>query len=324
MRRLTATITLFCVAFVGRTAIAVEYTFEEVSVPGSVSTGIRDINNLDQFVGLYRSANLVTHAFYFDGSEYVTFDYPGADSTTPTAINDHGVIAGHYEIGDSTSGFLYENGEFTSISLPGAQYTQIWGINNSRQIVGSYTRADFTGFGFALEPDGTWRELFGPNNEGVLPKAIANDGVILGSISIQVGQQPFPVQGVLIEDSTSTAIPRFGNHTLAVDDLTDEHLVIGWRGLSPGTGIVSGFVIQDDTISYIDAPGARQTYLVGVNNQRVIVGGTISQPPDSSYAFIARPVREPSSVVIAAVAMLCAVFRARRQLLLTERVAGFH
>ncbi len=66
-------------------------------------------------------------------------DYPGADHTYPSGINESGYMVGCYVIGDDWHGFLRTpSGTFSQIDYPGASWTCANGINDSGQIVGSY------------------------------------------------------------------------------------------------------------------------------------------------------------------------------------------
>src|SRR6185503_3317076 len=63
---------------------------------------------------------------------FVSFDYPGAISTTLYGINNRGDVVGSYQNPENLfHGFVYRGGEFTSIDGPGAAFTEIRGINDS-------------------------------------------------------------------------------------------------------------------------------------------------------------------------------------------------
>jgi hypothetical protein len=85
-----------------------------------------------------------------------TFDYPGSgNSTFPTAINDHGDIAGIYvDMGGITRGFVrFRNGKFSApIVEPNdtGGATSAKGINHARVISGFYTGSDGFSHGYFL------------------------------------------------------------------------------------------------------------------------------------------------------------------------------
>ena len=68
------------------------------------------------------------------GYTYTTIDPPGANNTTPLAINASGQIAGAYD----THGFVYSNRVFTTIDVPGASSTQALAISDSGTVFGTY------------------------------------------------------------------------------------------------------------------------------------------------------------------------------------------
>ena len=118
-------------------AAAVTYT--QITVPGSLSTQARAINNIGQIVGSYIAAS-ETHGYLLSGGQYTTIDFPGANSTTISGINDAGDMVGFYtDSGGVTHGFLDHAGALTAIDVPKALDTIAYGINRAGQIVGFYS-----------------------------------------------------------------------------------------------------------------------------------------------------------------------------------------
>src|SRR5438874_7158943 len=78
---------------------------------------------------------------------FTTIDFPGADGTSASGINERGQIVGGYfdPINKKNRGFLLDDGNFTSIDFPGAVVTQAISINARGQIVGGYSQSN--GFG---------------------------------------------------------------------------------------------------------------------------------------------------------------------------------
>jgi len=105
------------------------------------------VNDHDVAVGFFTNAsgqnrgytyNIYTHRF----SRVLV---PGASglgpSLTAAAINNHGDVAGFYNVNSSTvDGFLkLANGDFIKLAVPGASMTQAFGVNDSDWVVGTYT-----------------------------------------------------------------------------------------------------------------------------------------------------------------------------------------
>src|ERR1035441_1287498 len=70
-------------------------TYTQITVPGSLSTQARAINNIGQIVGSYIAAS-ETHGFLLSSGQYTTIDFPGTNSTTISGINDAGDMVGSY------------------------------------------------------------------------------------------------------------------------------------------------------------------------------------------------------------------------------------
>jgi len=92
----------------------------------------------------------IAHGFLDVNGQFSTIDFPGADYTRATGINDAGQIVGaFYDPHDPgiPHGFLDAGGTFSTIDVPGADYTSAHGINDAGEIVG-----EFIGGGLVPEP----------------------------------------------------------------------------------------------------------------------------------------------------------------------------
>jgi hypothetical protein len=81
------------------------------------------------------------HAFLYNGSTYINFDYPGATHTFAQDIDDAGAIGGYYYTTTSreNTGFLRSpGGVFTPVRYPASLDTKVYGIGNG-VVVGEYT-----------------------------------------------------------------------------------------------------------------------------------------------------------------------------------------
>ncbi len=64
-------------------------------------------------------------------------DYPGADWTWATRVNDGGPVVGLVTKGRSESGFSYDGANFTLIGYPWPKNAAVEGMNNAGQLVGT-------------------------------------------------------------------------------------------------------------------------------------------------------------------------------------------
>jgi len=91
--------------------------FYSVYYPGSSSTAISGINDLDEVVGSY-SAGGTTHGFLYKDGAYTTIDFPGSTFSHAYATNNNGEIVGNYFASNETvgtpgiQGFIYQNGSY--------------------------------------------------------------------------------------------------------------------------------------------------------------------------------------------------------------------
>jgi hypothetical protein len=112
-------------------------------------------------------------------------NYPGEDSTSFSAINDSGLIAGSFGTetpeGDSFTAFTYDGQAFSTFSVPGAWGTFARGINSAGIVVGEFGLTG--GGGGAFSYDGTTftivNYLGGPETSTSFD-AINDSGLIAG------------------------------------------------------------------------------------------------------------------------------------------------
>jgi hypothetical protein len=166
-------------------------TFTSISFPqrGPRGTVVTGINKWNTVVGYYIDSNQMYHGFkrYSNGS-VVTLDYPGAQSTSPAAINDFGTIVGGYSGASSSGSFIYHNGQwatldFSAESVGEGTSTGAVGISNAGVIAGiSSWRFAFT----FLYDHGVFKDVDDPAADFGLTVAndMAPNGLLAGSESI--------------------------------------------------------------------------------------------------------------------------------------------
>lgn len=121
-------------------AVAQQFTYTTISIPGSTQTVVYGINDFGAVVGNYDTDNnRVGHGFMRAGGKITNLAYPGAQATTCYAINNSGEVVGQYLDTEGVfHAFSYQNGTYTNIDPPGAEIAAAAGINNVGAIVGSY------------------------------------------------------------------------------------------------------------------------------------------------------------------------------------------
>ena len=125
------------------------------------------VNDQDKAVGFWTDGNGNNHGFTYDvGSKsFSEVNIAGFTSTTTTAINNEGHLAGFASNGGSDTSFIKEGSKLEWLTGPkGAVSTMALGINNNDQVVGSYTDAAGQMHGFLFdEQSKTYATIDDPN-----------------------------------------------------------------------------------------------------------------------------------------------------------------
>jgi hypothetical protein len=112
------------------------------TVPGAVNgAATGGINNRDQVTGYFVDSSGLPQGFVKDGANFTTINAPGATYTTPTAINNQGMVSGGYLIAPhGHHGFLWFQGQFVTVddNLPDSVGTFWFGLNDHGDIAGLY------------------------------------------------------------------------------------------------------------------------------------------------------------------------------------------
>lgn len=107
----------------------------------SIASGVNDRGDV---VGVYFDDSGFQHGFLLNKhGPFSTLDFPTANDTWATGINESGIIVGYWQIRDSSGnilsihGFRWERGGFSEIMIEGSADTYVGGIN---------ARGDYGGF----------------------------------------------------------------------------------------------------------------------------------------------------------------------------------
>ena len=160
----------YCTAFpCWRTLVGVWHGFlrhdgeiTTVDVPASLRTNAWGIDPQGKIVGGFSDAANVTRLFVARGTEFTTFDLPGAlpVSQDEGGSNPRGDIAGTFcdvtpcdLTNTAKHGFVVRQGVLTTIDVAGATATSVQKINESGGVAGAYRDAAGITRGFILLPD---------------------------------------------------------------------------------------------------------------------------------------------------------------------------
>jgi uncharacterized membrane protein len=229
------------------------------------------INNLGQVTGLFTDADGV-HSFLLDEGVFTTIDVPDAvGSTLAFDINDHGRIAGAYDI-EGHGVLRDQRGNFVTLDHPDSvEETILTGINRRSQIVGGYLDADGTLHSFLFDKGGfTTLEI--PAALGSGASKINDRGQIIGAYSTLTNRNhAFPVRGYLWERGEVTNIDFPGASHTNPSDINNVGQIVG-PYLDPA-GIFQSFLREaDGTFTTIQVPGAVSAIVGGINDRGQMTG----------------------------------------------------
>jgi probable HAF family extracellular repeat protein len=147
---------------------------------GMTTEQLLGVNDKDKAVGFWTDANGNNHGFTYnlDSHNFTEVNIAGFASTTTTAINNNGDIAG-FVVGANSDdvGFVKEGKQVVWLSGPsGAVSVQALGINNEREVVGSFTDATGATHGFLYDQGkNTYTTIDDPNGvKGPTAMTVAN------------------------------------------------------------------------------------------------------------------------------------------------------
>jgi hypothetical protein len=242
---------------------------------------------------------------------FATFDDPvdisfAAMQNIPTftnlmGINEKGLIAGFYgsgNAGDPNQGFLLTlPGTFTPEDFPPtlqnpALQTQLTGLNNKGVEVGYFYNTNNgvpvdNQFGF-FEKNGVFTEVNNPNTPGLFGNPDPNTGVLIENQLIGVNDHDIAVgfyldkfgtaQGYTydiktgkfsanIDDPNANSGEPGGTVTAAINNKGD---IVGFY--TDASNVIHGFVDNHGVFTTVNAPGATETELLGLNDHGIAVG----------------------------------------------------
>jgi len=142
----------------------------------------RGINNSGSIVGSYNTSSAANGFKRWSNGGTIKLGYPGASSTFPTSINDHGMIVGSYFVGSGggqlpQNGFIYYQGKWATLNYPASLFTDLVGVSNKGVIIGNATDLDVA----FLYENGKFKTIAGPKAQGLTVTGISPRlGLIVG------------------------------------------------------------------------------------------------------------------------------------------------
>lgn len=220
------------------------------------------INGHNDVVGIFIGDDGFYHGFLLRDGVLTILDFPGANETYATGLNDSGMVTGWWNLYDSYGniniqhGFIWKDGTFTDVTFPGAEVAAATGIN---------ARGDFVG-GWSLSID-----------------APTQSGFVLSKGQFTSFDAPFP--GVWLTQP---------------DDINDTGKIVG-QYYDDITYQPRGYLKVADAFTNIDYPGATQTTPWGINSAGQMVGNYRIDSSGAIHGWLAQPGNEgkPRGQVIA-------------------------
>ncbi len=171
------TVLLFCLTSLAPAQNALSHnTFFTIDYPLAGVTNTEAVASTPSgiIVGNYYDSAGVQHGFMLKDRVFTSIDFPGANSSGVTWINDSGVIVGTYNSGSEmkVNTYILTGGTFTTINYPGDNTnTYGFGIDDADDIVGPECACNFTqatGFLYTYST-GTFTLFSYPNAVGTYP-----------------------------------------------------------------------------------------------------------------------------------------------------------
>jgi len=175
-------------------------TYLTVPFPSSFNTAPQSVNDSGHVAGYYTLGNLY-HAFYFDGTNYASFDYPAATATQAYGINAGGTIVGVYFPSGSGNGHAFKKvgGTFTNIDPPAITAAAALGINTLGDVVGeAIDGAGQHGYVW-LHDAASPTEIVYAGVSQIIPYSINDSGTVVGSCVVSGKAYGFILQGTVLK-----------------------------------------------------------------------------------------------------------------------------
>jgi hypothetical protein len=280
------------------------YVFKPVQVPGASATVVNGLNDNGQTVGSFTDASGQMEGFVDTNGSFAAVNISGAVGTSVTGITDFGQFAG-YSVAASgnVSGFVNSMGTLATLNVAGSNMTFVTGISNGFAASdypgavsgysigsGSYGPGAVSGF---MQYDGPPTSFNDPSGvKGTWLTSIVDGGGFAGYYADASGKMNGFFTSGPGGDWTTVDVPgAIGTYVTAINGMAESGsgvfpaYLVGYYENSSGN--YSGFIDAYGSFTTIDAPGAANTYLTGMNMAGEISGYTTGPSGDSAVGFVA-------------------------------------
>jgi uncharacterized membrane protein len=224
---------------------------------------------------------------------FISFDVPGATSTSAFRINNNGAVVGNYvDSAGMTHGYLLKDGAFTTIDYPDAVFTSASGINSQGDIVGCHiddlTRmANAIGCHGYLLHQGVFTPIDYPGKYGAILQGINDAGQIVGSNHDDDGPG-----GVMTDDMHGFLLSN-GSFTQLTTGHTQNNALTADGGATLGqvtaNGVTHGYLASNDTLVPFDFPFSITTVPLDMSPSGEDVVGWYRDGAKTMHGFLLRP-----------------------------------
>jgi hypothetical protein len=279
---------------VSASAIAsAQYTYTNITIPGSTGTKAGGISNKDEIVGYYTTGSSdspVYHGFWRTNDHPALLQYPyddpkGAGVTEFYSINSGRMVVGAYQTAQPVTDGLYLNGgEYTTFNVPGQLATWINGISDVGELVGSCPTGSGGQVGWLYTHAGGFDVFSYPGASSTFVEAVSTNGTIVGGYNDSFNN----VHGFMrAANGTFTTVDFPGNVGSYLTGISDTGLIAGtfWDDIG-----YHGFLLQSGVFTEIDVPGQFNTQLGQINKHGWFVGSYLTKH-GKSIAFFAKPTK---------------------------------
>ena len=236
------------------------------------------INDAGAIAGYFGSGSPAkTHpnrGYVLDGpygqQNYVNENFPGAQQTQVTGINDSGTTVGFYaDAAGDNFGFVLKQGIWTAVINPNTTGTvnQLLGLNNKGVAVGFYTDAKGNAHAYKFN---FHTDVFSPID---IPGATSATATGINASDDVSGfyTKAGVTYGFLLKGGVVTSFSAGGSSNTMAFGINNSDVIVGsWAG--KGT-VVHGFIWANGSATTLDDPnGKGTTTLNGINSVGDVVG----------------------------------------------------
>ena len=273
-------------------ALATNYSYQEVAVPESYSTSVTGLADDGTVIGYYWDINFRTRGFSMKNGVYSTIDGPGLPATTIMGINNKGDVVGYYSETSSDHGLLLRRGTLTTINYPKASATELVAVNDAGVVAGlwfdevgrPHPFLDDHGVMTAIRVNTAGTQHVAINAKGIVAATMKRNGTYFG-YRFKAGH----VAAIRIPGAVDTGAGAINSHGMIVGTYS-----------TAGSPIKHGYMLDGHALSTIDYPGATTTNLLAINAASVIAGYGADAMFENLTAFsysagVFSPVRPPAA-----------------------------